>query len=131
MTSAPVDNDNPQKSRKNSADYIPRPANCFILFQSDFRRNNSRDSGKIKKGETPVQSAGAAWHRMSEKEKAPWKERAKIVDAEHKVKYPNYRYRPVYGEKKTKGDIKKKGDVRKDEKVSADMCMYFPSRNGL
>ena len=130
MSSASVDNDKNQKSAKVSAGHIPRPVNCYILFQNDFRRNNSRDSSRVNGGEMVVQSAAAAWRRMSEQEKAPWRERAKIVGAEHKLKYPNYKFRPVHTKKRTKGNIKKNGNVQKDGEVSMDMCMYFPYRNG-
>ena len=39
--------------------------------------------------------ASAVWNKMSEAEKRPYVERAKLEKAAHEAKYPHYRYKPV------------------------------------
>ena len=54
------------------------------------------------------------WNEMSEDEKRPWREKAKIKKEEHSVKYPGYRYRATPKTVKRKGKGKKGEDKEND-----------------
>ena len=130
MSSASVDNHKKQKSAKDSVSHIPRPANCYILFRNDFHRNYPTDYSIIDYSDRMPDLASEAWKQLTEQEKEPWREKARIVKAEHKAKYPDYRFRPIRRKKrKTKGSVIKKRDVEKDGEVSTDLCVYFSSGN--
>ncbi|ORZ02505.1 hypothetical protein BCR43DRAFT_11448 [Syncephalastrum racemosum] len=72
---------------------IPRPMNCFMAFrlekQSEILENchgaNHRDISKV---------IAKWWKEMSDEEKAPYRERARLASIEHKKRYPNYKYQP-------------------------------------
>ncbi|PAV17397.1 sry-box containing 7 [Pyrrhoderma noxium] len=69
----------------------------------------------LDEGDRMPDLASEAWKQLTEQEKEPWREKARIVKAEHKAKYPDYRFRPIRRKKrKTKGSVIKKRDVEKD-----------------
>ena len=124
MSPVSVDSDQTTKSSKNSDDHIPRPTNCFLLFRADFdlkqfNLKKAKDSNKIS-GQARIKSnlAGHAWKNMSEKERAPWREKARVARAEHEAKYPNFQWkrRKYYTPKggiQTKEEIEERGEVSK------------------
>ncbi|EJD04931.1 uncharacterized protein FOMMEDRAFT_44897, partial [Fomitiporia mediterranea MF3/22] len=92
--------------------YVPRPKNSFILFRTEFvaqktasgtrsaaetkrRRGAESDDDDDEANQSLSKQASAIWNRMTEAEKRPWAERAKLEKAAHEAKYPNYRYRPI------------------------------------
>ncbi|KAF8461460.1 hypothetical protein JB92DRAFT_2616927, partial [Gautieria morchelliformis] len=74
--------------------HVPRPPNAFILFRSHFC-------------ETPYPSAPAGYPadvvpRRRQvvgvhvpEEKKPWHDEARKVKDEHKLRYPEFQYRPT------------------------------------
>ncbi|KAL5498214.1 hypothetical protein ACEPAH_2344 [Sanghuangporus vaninii] len=90
-----------------NANYVPRPKNSFILFRTEFvaQRTNggaqpSSDSrSDADDDDDATQSlskqASAVWNKMTDEEKKPYVERAKLEKAAHEAKYPHYRYKPV------------------------------------
>ena len=77
-------------ARRKRKDHIPRPPNAFILYRSELckecpERNNRHIS----------QIAGVLWRNMSEEKKDFYRAQAAQALAEHKLKYPNYKFSPV------------------------------------
>ncbi|KAF5356843.1 hypothetical protein D9756_006803 [Leucocoprinus leucothites] len=80
----------PRKCRSTS--YIPRPPNAFMLFRADFVRQ-THVPGSIETDHGSLSEIiGEALLGI----------KAKHAKAEHKVKYPNYRLRPVHNKNKEK-----------------------------
>ncbi|EIM89286.1 HMG-box, partial [Stereum hirsutum FP-91666 SS1] len=75
-------------------DYIPRPANAFMLFRSDFIRRKHVPDGIQTSQDTLSRIVSQCWHALPEDQKAPWKVKAEHEKAEHAKKYPGYVYRP-------------------------------------
>ncbi|KAJ6525960.1 high mobility group box domain-containing protein [Mycena capillaripes] len=80
-----------------SPSYIPRPPNAFILFRSSFIRSqnvpekvegNHRHLSKI---------IGKYWHALPPSERARWEDKARAAQAEHRRRYPDWRFRPGNG----------------------------------
>ena len=69
------------------------------------------------------------WNNMSREEKAPWREKARLIKEAHKIKYPDYRYKP-----KRKIPVKEASDLGKkkqvEEKVSSigSTCTFLSTR---
>ena len=51
-----------------------------------------------------ILSSGNCWRALPPEEKRVWEVKARHAKAEHKVKYPNYRFRPVHNKNKEKKD---------------------------
>ena len=92
-------------AKKKPASYIPRPKNAFIIFRTMYSKWNSMlpraqdpDNPHIQVAitdhRTLSKAAGDAWRRMTEEEKAPYKELADADKAQHKLNYPDYKYSP-------------------------------------
>lgn len=92
-------------AKKKPPSYIPRPKNAFIIFRTMYSKWNSL----LPRAQDPDQphtqlaitdhralskAAGDAWRRMTEEEKAPYKELADADKAQHKLNYPDYKYSP-------------------------------------
>ncbi|KAF5388646.1 hypothetical protein D9757_004792 [Collybiopsis confluens] len=89
---------------------IPRPPNAFMLFRSEFIKQQ-HIPGSIETDRTSLSKIiGSCWRLLAEEEKAVWYRRAKAADVEHKRMYPDYRFCPVHG--------KKKGRSKKEKKTS-------------
>ena len=71
--------------------HIPRPANCYILFRKEMRKAYVPPPGKRADERARSKFTSEMWKRMSKEEKAPWREKARLADEEHKSKYPNYK----------------------------------------
>lgn len=92
-------------AKKKPASYIPRPKNAFIIFRTMYSKWNSM-LPRAQDPENPhaqlaitdhralSKAAGDAWRRMTEEQKAPYKELADADKAQHKINYPDYKYSP-------------------------------------
>ncbi|KAI9317715.1 hypothetical protein BX666DRAFT_1940156 [Dichotomocladium elegans] len=91
----------------SSVGKIPRPMNCFLAFRlakqseilSHYPGANHRDISKI---------LARLWKGISEDEKEPYRELARLAKAEHSRLYPGYRYQP-----KKKGERKRRRYTRR------------------
>jgi len=108
--------------KRLSRGYIPRPPNAFMLFRADFVRQkhvpgsietNHGSLSKIIGGNLfysfmlrffLILSLGNCWRALPLDEKRVWEVKAKHAKAEHKIKYPNYRFCPVHNKNKEKKD---------------------------
>ncbi|KIY51607.1 hypothetical protein FISHEDRAFT_70582 [Fistulina hepatica ATCC 64428] len=82
---------NIRRRRRVATDYIPRPANSFLLFRADFLRINK--TADLHQNEVS-RRAGVAWRALSSEEKLPWQLRSQAVKAKHQRDHPHYRYTP-------------------------------------
>ncbi|KAI8145656.1 hypothetical protein BJV82DRAFT_666229 [Fennellomyces sp. T-0311] len=72
---------------------VPRPMNCFLAFRLEKQNEivsrcpgaNHRDISKI---------IAKWWKEISEEEKEPYRERARLAKIAHAKLYPDYKYQP-------------------------------------
>ncbi|XP_052131244.1 transcription factor SOX-3-like [Frankliniella occidentalis] len=74
-------------------DRIPRPPNAFMLFANEFRKKLSCENPRESNKDISVR-LGTMWKMMTKEKKDTYFELARLVDAEHKKKYPDYVYNP-------------------------------------
>jgi hypothetical protein len=90
-TASPDDVGEERRPKRGDDNYVPRPPNAFILFRSDYC---SRWKGKKHPRYNLNTMAARQWNTLSSKERAIWEARAKEKEEEHKMLYPDYKYRP-------------------------------------
>ncbi|KAF9075523.1 hypothetical protein BDP27DRAFT_1257272 [Rhodocollybia butyracea] len=86
--------------KRRSLGYIPRPPNAFMLFRADFVKQKHVPNSIETNHSSLSKIIGSCWRSLPVDEKAVWEKRAKVEKAEHKRKYPEYRFRPVHNKKK-------------------------------
>ncbi|KAJ7220274.1 hypothetical protein GGX14DRAFT_355339 [Mycena pura] len=82
-----------ERSRKGDDDYVKRPPNAFILYRSWKSKVLTGDGKKYRQVDLN-KTIAAQWKALSPEERACWVDLAKTKACEHKMRYPNYRYRP-------------------------------------
>ncbi|KDQ31683.1 hypothetical protein PLEOSDRAFT_1088079 [Pleurotus ostreatus PC15] len=107
--------------KRRSLGYIPRPPNAFMLFRADFVRQK-HVPGSIETNHGSLSKIiGNCWRALPLDEKRVWEVKAKHAKAEHKARYPNYRFRPVHNKNKDKKKDKAQttpDDERRCEEVA-------------
>lgn len=73
---------------------IPRPANAFMLYRSDFIKKQAVPPQVEKRQQNLSRIAGQCWNMLPEAEKAVWFSKAAVIRAEHRAKYPFHVARP-------------------------------------
>lgn len=81
--------------KADSAEHVPRPANSFILFRTDFVKKNPKNGSGSSNQIDLNPDASEAWNALSNFEKSRWKAKALEIVEEHKRKHPNYKYSPT------------------------------------
>ncbi|KAJ3812723.1 high mobility group box domain-containing protein, partial [Lentinula lateritia] len=81
---------------KNVVDHIPRPANAFMLFRSDFVKQRHKPGSFETNHCSSSKDIGTRWKLLTDEDKAVWYMKATIEKAKHQEMYPDYRYRPSY-----------------------------------
>ncbi|KAJ3861656.1 high mobility group box domain-containing protein, partial [Lentinula novae-zelandiae] len=76
--------------------HIPRPANAFMLFRSDFVKHRHKLGSLGTNHCSLSKTISNCWKQLKDEEKAVWYEKAQIEKAKHQEMYPEYRYRPSY-----------------------------------
>jgi hypothetical protein len=69
----------------------PRPANAFMLFRSHWLRTTKTAE---KRQQELSKEVAHIWNSMSDADRAPWTEKARIASIEHGKAYPGYKYVP-------------------------------------
>jgi len=85
--------------RESNKARVPRPSNAFILFR---KSKNDDPQYKDMRFEEKSKALGLAWKSLPACEKAVWRERSRAVAAEHKLRHPNYVFKPARGLNKKK-----------------------------
>lgn len=115
MSSLVVPPTNPRGShgKKRDASYIPRPPNAFILFRSSFIRSQ-QVPGKVEGNHSTLSKIigtcfyahvsllgslqprviGMYWKTLPREEREKWEAKAVVAQAEHRKRYPDWRFRP-------------------------------------
>ncbi|KAE9404754.1 hypothetical protein BT96DRAFT_916635 [Gymnopus androsaceus JB14] len=88
--------------KRRSLGYIPRPPNAFMLFRADFVKQKHVPNSIETNHSSLSKIIGSCWRSLPIDEKAVWEKRARVEKAEHKRKYPEYRFRPVHNKNKNK-----------------------------
>ncbi|KAI0078620.1 hypothetical protein K474DRAFT_888570 [Panus rudis PR-1116 ss-1] len=84
----------PSHAKKRDASYIPRPPNAFILFRSSFIKAQ-HIPGEIEGNHSALSKIiGKYWKALPRKEREVWEAKAIVAQAEHRKKYPDWRFRP-------------------------------------
>ncbi|KAA1475055.1 hypothetical protein DENSPDRAFT_782817, partial [Dentipellis sp. KUC8613] len=79
--------------KKHDASYIPRPPNAFILFRSSFIRSQQIPD-KIEGNHSSLSKIiGIVWKSLPRAERAHWEAQAVQAQAEHRQRYPHWRFR--------------------------------------
>ncbi|KAJ3481962.1 hypothetical protein NLI96_g7302 [Meripilus lineatus] len=103
--------------KRRSLGYIPRPPNAFMLFRADFVRQK-HVPGSIETNHGSLSKIiGNCWRALPLEEKRIWENRAKKAKAEHRERYPNYRFRPIHN--KHKKQAAAEAAAKRKEKVPA------------
>ncbi|KAI0028006.1 hypothetical protein K488DRAFT_14059, partial [Vararia minispora EC-137] len=75
--------------------YIPRPPNAFILFRASFVKANAVPQKLVKGSHASLSKiVGVVWKGMHADERARWEQAAVRALAEHRARYPDWRFRP-------------------------------------
>lgn len=77
----------------NTSNHIKRPMNAFMVWSQMARKDLSLKHPNLHNAELS-KTLGRMWHQMSEQQKVPFSMEASRLKNEHKLKYPNYRYKP-------------------------------------
>ncbi|KAI0990259.1 hypothetical protein GJ496_000500 [Pomphorhynchus laevis] len=72
---------------------VKRPMNAFMVWSKSMRREITQKDPKLHNSEISKQ-LGEMWRNMSDEDKQPYIEEAKILRSEHMRNYPDYKYRP-------------------------------------
>ncbi|KAH8082812.1 hypothetical protein BXZ70DRAFT_585957 [Cristinia sonorae] len=116
-------------SKKRDASYIPRPPNAFILFRSSFIRAQ-HIPGKIEGNHSALSKIiGKYWKALPREEKEVWEAKAIVAQAEHRKKYPDWRFRPganalakVKDGPRKRTNRKGRGEAEKEERSRDNRC---------
>ncbi|KAG6333834.1 hypothetical protein ID866_5253 [Astraeus odoratus] len=81
-------------SKKRDASYIPRPPNAFILFRSSFIRSQQVPEKVEGNHSTLSKIIGKYWKTLPREEREVWEAKALVAQAEHRRRYPDWRFRP-------------------------------------
>lgn len=106
--------------KRRSMGYIPRPPNAFMLFRADFVRQK-HVPGSIETNHGSLSKIiGNCWRSLPLEEKRVWEVKAKHAKAEHKLTYPEYRFRPIHNKNKEKKEkpVTTPDDERRCEEVA-------------
>ncbi|KAJ7472554.1 high mobility group box domain-containing protein [Mycena latifolia] len=85
---------------RRAPSYIPRPPNAFILFRSSFIRSQNVPGRVEGNHSTLSKIIGKYWHALPPAERARWEDKARAAQAEHRRRYPDWRFRPGNGKRR-------------------------------
>ncbi|KAJ3535749.1 hypothetical protein NM688_g6932 [Phlebia brevispora] len=116
-------------TKKKDANHIPRPPNAFILFRSSFIKAQHIPE-KIEGNHSALSKIiGKYWRTLPPQEKEKWEAKAIVALAEHRKKYPDWRFRPganvlskVKDGPRRRNNRKGRGEVEKDVKIRSKRC---------
>ncbi|KAH7887211.1 hypothetical protein F5I97DRAFT_1119716 [Phlebopus sp. FC_14] len=139
--------------KKRDASYIPRPPNAFILFRSSFIRSQQVPEKVEGNHSTLSKIIGKYWKTLPREEREVWEAKALVAQAEHRKRYPDWRFRPganalaklkikdgpeapnrkrnSHGTRKARGDPASKKKKSGDERCSIIADLLVEGKTGL
>ncbi|KAF8877578.1 high mobility group box domain-containing protein, partial [Gymnopilus junonius] len=75
--------------------YIPRPQNPFMLFRANFIKQK-HIPGSVETNQSLSKIIGNHWRSLTPEEKNVWEIKAEHEKAAHKIRFPEYRFRPIH-----------------------------------
>ncbi|KAN0118345.1 hypothetical protein V8E52_005321, partial [Russula decolorans] len=108
----------PSHAKKRDAGHIPRPPNAFILFRSSFIKSESVPGNIEGNHSTLSKIIGIVWKTLPPAERQLWEKRAVQAQADHRARYPDWRFRPgtnvdAIAKRKTKDKNKDRPPTRR------------------
>lgn len=108
----------PSHAKKREVGHIPRPPNAFILFRSSFIKSESVPGNIEGNHSTLSKIIGIVWKTLPPAERELWEKRAVQAQAEHRARYPDWRFRPgtnvdALAKRKTKDKNKDRPPARR------------------
>lgn len=77
-----------------SNDKIPRPPNAWILFRKEKSKQLREANPSMSVGEVSAE-ASRQWRALSDEDQSVYKQLAEEAKRQHKIQYPDYRYKPA------------------------------------
>ncbi|KAL0960241.1 hypothetical protein HGRIS_011873 [Hohenbuehelia grisea] len=116
--------------KRRSLGYIPRPPNAFMLFRANFVRQK-HVPGSIETNHGSLSKIiGETWKAAPLEERRVWEAKAKQAKAEHKAKYPDYRFRPVHNKNKDKKKVKPQPSAEDEQRCTEVAHLLLQGKKG-
>ncbi|PIL34037.1 hypothetical protein GSI_03746 [Ganoderma sinense ZZ0214-1] len=132
MPKAPSFRD-PDDDSKPDRNRIPRPPNAWILYRGDrlgeWKAARSPNDPPVKQADIS-RLIGKRWREEDDAIKLQYEKRAAIAKADHKKRYPDYKYNPVSREVKEKIRAEEK-EAKKRAREEAKAARNAPPRPSL
>ncbi|KII92685.1 hypothetical protein PLICRDRAFT_37467 [Plicaturopsis crispa FD-325 SS-3] len=92
--------------KKHSAPRIPRPPNSWILFRAATVQRLHASGQHLRNTQARLsQIIGPMWRAVDDETRLRFEEQAKRSEAEHRAKYPDYKFRPRFKGRKPRAPV--------------------------